>query len=153
MLVLLSLILLWLDPPVEPLRFLQTAISQHRIVFLGDIHPVAEPKLLVTQLIASQREDQAIDLLALEVASEQQEWIDQYLASQPEDVSILGFDDVPEAAYLSPPLTTVRQDFAALGGLIMQKVLIAVEEPDTATESTPLATTLQIRQSTRPLPR
>jgi len=39
------------------------------------------------------------------------------------------------------------------GGLIIEKVLIAVEEPDTATESTPLATTLQIRQSTRPLPR
>ena len=89
MLVLLLLILSWLDPPVEPLRFLQAAITQHRIVFLGDIHPLAEPKLLVTQLIASQREDQAIDLLALEVASEQQEWIDQYLASQPEDVSIL----------------------------------------------------------------
>jgi DNA-binding LacI/PurR family transcriptional regulator len=70
----------------------------------------------------------------------------------PQDVSIVGFDDVPEAAYLYPPLTTVRQDFAALGGLIMQKVLIAVEEPDTATESMPLATTLQVRQSTRPIP-
>jgi hypothetical protein len=89
MLVLLLLILSWLDPPVEPLRFLQSAITQHRIVFLGDIHPVAEPKLLVTHLIASQREDQSVDLLALEVASEQQEWIDQYLASRPEDVSIL----------------------------------------------------------------
>ncbi|MFL5460541.1 MAG: hypothetical protein ACJ8AY_07625, partial [Gemmatimonadales bacterium] len=89
MLVLLLLILSWLDPPVEPLRFLQFAITQHRIVFLGDIHPVAEPKLLVTQLITSQREDQAIDLLAVEVASEQQEWIDHYLASRPEDVSIL----------------------------------------------------------------
>jgi len=89
MLVLLLLILSWLDPPVEPLRFLQSAITQHRIVFLGDIHPVAEPKLLVTHLIASQREDQAVDLLALEVASEQQEWVDQYLASQPEGVSIL----------------------------------------------------------------
>ncbi len=50
----------------------------------------------------------------------------------PEDVSVVGFDDVPEAGYLYPPLTTVRQDFAALGELIMQKVLIAVEEPDTA---------------------
>ncbi len=59
----------------------------------------------------------------------------------PEDVSVVGFDDVPGAAYLFPPLTTVRQDFAALGGLIMQKVLIAVEEPDTATEDTPLPTT------------
>jgi DNA-binding LacI/PurR family transcriptional regulator len=67
----------------------------------------------------------------------------------PEDVSIVGFDDVPEAAYLFPPLTTMRQDFAALGGLMMQKVLIAVEEPDSATESTPSPTTLQVRQSTR----
>ena len=41
----------------------------------------------------------------------------------PEDVSVVGFDDVPEAGYLFPPLTTVRQDFAALGELIMQKVL------------------------------
>ncbi len=33
----------------------------------------------------------------------------------PEDVSIIGFDDVPEAAYFTPPLTTVRQDFAEVG--------------------------------------
>jgi hypothetical protein len=89
MLVLLLLILSWLDTPVEPLRFLQSAIGHHRIVFLGDIHPVAEPKLLLAHLIAGQREDQTIDLLALEVASEQQEWVDKYLASRPEDVSIL----------------------------------------------------------------
>ncbi|MEU1972960.1 LacI family DNA-binding transcriptional regulator [Microbacterium sp. NPDC019599] len=66
----------------------------------------------------------------------------------PDDVSVVGFDDVPEAGYLYPPLTTVRQDFAALGELIMQKVLIAVEEPDSATEDTPLPTHLIVRQST-----
>lgn len=68
----------------------------------------------------------------------------------PEDVSVVGFDDIPEAGYLLPPLTTVRQDFAALGSLIMQKVLIAVEEPDSVTESMPLATQLVLRESTRP---
>jgi len=47
----------------------------------------------------------------------------------------------------------VRQDFAALGELIMQKVLIAVEEPETATEDTPLPTHLIVRQSTRAAPR
>ena len=67
----------------------------------------------------------------------------------PEDVSVVGFDDVPEAGYLYPALTTVRQDFAALGELIMQKVLIAVEEPEAATEDTPLPTHLIVRQSTR----
>jgi DNA-binding LacI/PurR family transcriptional regulator len=33
----------------------------------------------------------------------------------PDDVSIVGFDDVPEAEYFRPPLTTVRQHFAAAG--------------------------------------
>ena len=33
----------------------------------------------------------------------------------PHDVSIVGFDDVPEAEHLSPPLTTVRQDFEHIG--------------------------------------
>ncbi len=69
----------------------------------------------------------------------------------PRDVSIVGFDDVPEASYLLPPLTTVRQDFAALGGLIMQKVLIAIEEPENVTVSTPLPTRLVVRKSTHPV--
>jgi len=33
----------------------------------------------------------------------------------PEDLSIIGFDDVPEAAFYTPPLTTIRQDFAESG--------------------------------------
>jgi len=33
----------------------------------------------------------------------------------PEDISVVGFDDIPEAAYLNPALTTVRQDFHAVG--------------------------------------
>ena len=68
----------------------------------------------------------------------------------PEDISVVGFDDVPEAGYLFPPLTTIRQEFAALGELIMQKVLIAVEESSPPTEDTPLPTHLIVRQSTRP---
>lgn len=67
----------------------------------------------------------------------------------PDDVSVVGFDDVPEAGYLLPPLTTVRQDFETLGQLIMQKVLLAVEEPLTVTEDTPIPTRLILRASTR----
>jgi DNA-binding LacI/PurR family transcriptional regulator len=33
----------------------------------------------------------------------------------PADVSVVGFDDIPESAYFLPPLTTVRQDFGELG--------------------------------------
>ena len=35
--------------------------------------------------------------------------------SVPGDVSVVGFDDIPEAGYLIPPLTTVRQDFTEVG--------------------------------------
>jgi DNA-binding LacI/PurR family transcriptional regulator len=41
----------------------------------------------------------------------------------PEDVSVVGFDDLPESGYFTPPLTTVRQDFGELGQRIMNLVL------------------------------
>jgi DNA-binding LacI/PurR family transcriptional regulator len=37
----------------------------------------------------------------------------------PDDVSVVGFDDIPESAYFLPPLTTVRQDFGELGRLAL----------------------------------
>src|SRR5262252_3120606 len=33
----------------------------------------------------------------------------------PHDISVVGFDDIPESGYFRPPLTTVRQDFGELG--------------------------------------
>jgi DNA-binding LacI/PurR family transcriptional regulator len=33
----------------------------------------------------------------------------------PEDISLVGFDDIPEAAHFAPPLTTVRQNFGEIG--------------------------------------
>lgn len=41
----------------------------------------------------------------------------------PDDLSVIGFDDIPDAAHYAPPLTTMRQDFAQLGGDIMELVL------------------------------
>lgn len=69
--------------------------------------------------------------------------------SVPEHVSIVGFDDIPESAFLYPPLTTVRQDFAALGQLMVHKVLVALEESDSETSDTPIPTQLILRDSTR----
>ncbi|CAN5505403.1 LacI family DNA-binding transcriptional regulator [soil metagenome] len=41
----------------------------------------------------------------------------------PHDVSVIGFDDVPESAYFRPALTTVRQDFGALGRAAVATIL------------------------------
>lgn len=50
----------------------------------------------------------------------------------PEDLSVVGFDDVPEAAFFWPSLTTVRQDFSTLGRRAVELTLRALageEEP------------------------
>jgi DNA-binding LacI/PurR family transcriptional regulator len=49
----------------------------------------------------------------------------------PRDCSVVGFDDVPEAAYYLPPLTTVRQDFAEVGRRSLHVLLshLRGEEP------------------------
>jgi DNA-binding LacI/PurR family transcriptional regulator len=45
----------------------------------------------------------------------------------PRDVSVVGFDDIPEAAHSLPPLTTVHQDFEAVGHLAVESLLGALE--------------------------
>lgn len=45
----------------------------------------------------------------------------------PADISVIGFDDLPDARHLLPPLTTVRQDFDALGRLVIRDLLAAIE--------------------------
>lgn len=49
----------------------------------------------------------------------------------PGDISVTGVDDIPDAAYFSPPLTTLRVDFAAQGRNAVDALLarIAGEEP------------------------
>ncbi|WP_101848240.1 LacI family DNA-binding transcriptional regulator [Zhihengliuella sp. ISTPL4] len=54
----------------------------------------------------------------------------------PDDVSVVGFDDVPEAANFLPPLTTIRQDFAALAQQAVTALIAAVEGEGTASEPT-----------------
>ena len=44
----------------------------------------------------------------------------------PEEVSVVGFDDVPEASYFTPPLTTVRQDFGEVGSRSLRVLLRAI---------------------------
>jgi DNA-binding LacI/PurR family transcriptional regulator len=70
----------------------------------------------------------------------------------PDDVLVAGFDDVPEAAFYSPPLTTVRQDFATVGRTSVEMLIARVEDTDLRpTDDQPILVPAQliVRQSTR----
>ncbi|MEV6251593.1 LacI family DNA-binding transcriptional regulator [Streptomyces sp. NPDC051742] len=67
----------------------------------------------------------------------------------PEDVSVVGFDDIPEAASFIPPLTTVHQDFAQVGALCVDAILQELAG-ETVTGVRLVATTLVERDSTAP---
>lgn len=45
----------------------------------------------------------------------------------PKDLSLVGFDDIPESAYFTPPLTTVRQDFSELGRRCLHILIAKIE--------------------------
>jgi LacI family transcriptional regulator len=67
----------------------------------------------------------------------------------PEDISVVGFDDIPEAGFFLPPLTTVRQDFDAVGRRSIELLLsIVLGNPPADVEASPLQPTLVVREST-----
>jgi DNA-binding LacI/PurR family transcriptional regulator len=66
----------------------------------------------------------------------------------PQDVSVVGFDNVPESAYFEPPLTTVLQDFKSLGRQSAEYLIALIENPDTPVHQRVLYPELVIRSST-----
>ena len=48
-------------------------------------------------------------------------------ARVPDDVCVVGFDDIPEASFSQPPLTTIRQDFGELGREAVRLVVGAID--------------------------
>ncbi|UUU27834.1 LacI family DNA-binding transcriptional regulator [Streptomyces sp. DSM 40750] len=71
----------------------------------------------------------------------------------PEDVSVVGFDDIPVAAYVTPPLTTVRQPFDAVAQEGLKRLVHTIENP----QADPLPASdppidLVVRASTAPPP-
>lgn len=69
----------------------------------------------------------------------------------PGDMSVVGFDDVPEAAYQMVPLTTVRQDFATAAERSVRELVRLIESPALENRSIHLPTELIVRDSTAPV--
>jgi LacI family repressor for deo operon, udp, cdd, tsx, nupC, and nupG len=68
----------------------------------------------------------------------------------PEDVSVVGFDDIRFARYTDPPLTTIAQPKNELGREAMRMLLEILDGADTPTLKRVLAADLVVRNSTAP---
>ncbi|MGC9540618.1 LacI family DNA-binding transcriptional regulator [Streptomyces sp. UG1] len=68
----------------------------------------------------------------------------------PGDVSVVGYDDIPAAAYLCPPLTTVRQKFTAVADRAVDHLLTLIEHRHEPAEHPEAAVELIVRASSGP---
>lgn len=75
--------------PRPAVEVIAAAAREHPIVFVGDVHPAAAPKLLIAALVRRLASDDRLSALGLEVPMTEQPAIDAYLASDPEDTGIL----------------------------------------------------------------
>ncbi|MGN6199080.1 LacI family DNA-binding transcriptional regulator [Humibacter sp.] len=67
----------------------------------------------------------------------------------PDDVGVVGFDNIPESVFFTPPLSTVTQDFAALGQLALRRVLDRLDGDETSPSPPPIPVALVVRASSQ----
>jgi LacI family transcriptional regulator len=72
--------------------------------------------------------------------------------SVPRDISVVGFDDIPEATLVMPPLTTVHQPLLEMGATAVGHLQRLMDEPDATPCRTELQTELVVRESSGPPP-
>jgi len=68
--------------------------------------------------------------------------------SVPADVSVVGFDNIPESEYFDPPLTTIEQDFPSLGQISLAQLIALIETPAKAAATQVIPPRLVVRSST-----
>lgn len=68
----------------------------------------------------------------------------------PDELSVIGYDDLPIASYTIPKLTTVRQPLLEMGEMAVSFLMKSIENPDVVSERAVLQTRLVVRQSTAP---
>lgn len=121
------------------------------LVVQGDFH---EPSGLIgTQQLVAQHPD----MTAIFSANDQMAYgarlaLHRLGLRVPEDMSLVGFDDLPGSAYTTPPLTSVRQPMAEIGGWLAQFVLARLQGQDIAPYQPHLELRLRESVATRRVP-
>ena len=136
----------------ERVRGWRAALSEHGLVahepLVGDWSPASGYRL--GRELAETRGFTALFASNDQMALGAMHAFGQAGISIPGDVSVIGFDDIPEAEHFSPPLTTIRQDFSELGRTVMSTLLELILD-GTLEEAPHPAPQLVVRESTGPV--
>jgi DNA-binding LacI/PurR family transcriptional regulator len=121
--------------------------NQHRIVVEGN-HKFDGGEVAMTRLLSSPRPPTAVltsnDLTAVGALRA----IHRAGLRVPDDISVVGFDDIELSQFTNPPLTTIRLSRDELGQKAFDTLYDAVENPKDISRQINVSTSLTIREST-----
>jgi DNA-binding LacI/PurR family transcriptional regulator len=143
-------------PGTERLSGYQAALEQAGIgLQRGYVHEAMDVPVKIgyrgaLQLISDHPEITAVFAATDEIAIGTLTAIWQLGLKVPEDVSVIGFDDISLASLITPPLTTVRQPIGEISRAVVATAIDMVENPRRARTDVVVPTELVIRKSCQP---
>ena len=106
---------------------------------------------LLKALVEREDRPSAIFCTADRVAAQLMKTLNAMNISVPEDISVMGFDDLPMAEITTPPLTTLRQDIEQKAQLVVEMLIRHIRNKELPEERTLLGVKLVERQSVKRL--
>lgn len=143
-----------LTPSAERVIGYRRALEEHglpveeNLIRKGDFHP-RSGYLAAVELIRTQPPPTAIFICNDMMAIGALRALSEAGLRVPQDCSLIGFDDIELSSFTTPPLTTIRQDKAALAEAAVTLLLERIAEPDLPARTRILPTQLIERLSTR----
>jgi DNA-binding LacI/PurR family transcriptional regulator len=125
---------------------LEAAGAEIPPVLVGDWSPRSGYRL--GQQLAEDRDVTAIFVANDQMALGVLRALHEHGREIPREISVVGFDDIPEAQYFTPPLTTVRQDFSEMGRSAMRMLLELMQSSGQPPQRVTIAPELVVRRST-----
>lgn len=116
----------------------------------GDFYPASGHEQM-QRLLKLQRPPTAVFAASDEMAIGAVSAIHEAGLSVPDDIAVVGFDDIESASLLRPPLTTVRQDKTALGRVAGTELIRLVEDENATPPALALPVELVVRRSAAPV--